>query len=668
MSDRDDYGPRRRRARHGRHSRGGEDTAGRAARGGPDEAEDDTPVGPHAEPLRRRRPTGRQPVDDQDAAAYELREPAAASRGGRRRRPGSAVDDDPLGPPTGPRDFGDPAETPSEPRGRRRRGASAQPAEPPLRRRSLDPDPALDAESPVTPRRGVRRAAPEPFDESEPRGRRARTDDEPRPTPMDGLMALGQPVEPKDAPAAGRRRRPAATPVDRTPVAGLDLGLGEEEPPRRGSHRSLATAGSSDRSLATGGSRRARTAEPEPDDGPDDEAWDEQEEAEREDREHESEQGRGGRRGAARRARRSGSEPSAGRRGGGRRATKRRRRRGRLSPAVLVLVVVLVAGAGTGGAVLARNYVFPPDYDGEGSGEVEIVVGSGDTGTDVGETLEEAGVVASVRAFTNALDGAHLAPGTYRLREQMSADAAMELLMDPESRIGVRVTIREGLRASQILAELSEATEIPLEEFEAAYEDTAALELPSYAEKGAEGYLFPDTYMIDSGMSAAEILNHMVRRYEDAAAELELEQRAEALGYTPNEIMAVAAIVQAESGGKDDMPKISRVVYNRLDEGMKLQMDSTCFYAIGEYGIAMNAQQQQACQDSGSEYETYFREGLPAGPIVSPGADAINAALEPADGNWRFFVATDPENGVTEFAETEAEFWELVNRFNQSRQ
>ncbi|RCV56614.1 endolytic transglycosylase MltG, partial [Marinitenerispora sediminis] len=446
-----------------------------------------------------------------------------------------------------------------------------------------------------------------------------------------------------------RRRRAPADHLDRTPAAGLDLGPGPEEaePPRRG--------------------RRARGAE-QPEDAPsalrddrDGEAWDDEE-----DEEHE--QGRGPRRAAAAgRGRRARPEP-AGRRGGGRRATRRRRKRGRMSPAVLALVIVLMAGAGGGGAVALRTYVFPPDFDGEGSGEVEVAIGSGATGTDIGETLEEAGVVASVRAFTNAIDGAHVAPGTYVLREGMSAEAAMELLLDPESRIGIRVTIREGLRASQILAELSEATEIPLEEFEAAYADTAALDLPAYADKGPEGYLFPDTYMIDSGTPAVGILNQMVRRYDDAAAELELERRAEELGYTPNEIMAVAAIVQAESGGVDDMAKIARVVYNRLDQGMYLKMDSTCFYALGEYGIAMNAQQQQACRDSGSDYETYFREGLPAGPIVSPGADAINAALEPADGAWLFFVATDPENGVTEFAETEAEFWELVNRFNQSQQ
>ncbi|GAB3212271.1 hypothetical protein GCM10027294_37700 [Marinactinospora endophytica] len=363
------------------------------------------------------------------------------------------------------------------------------------------------------------------------------------------------------------------------------------------------------------------------------------------------------------------AEGTGERRGGSRRAPRRRAGRRRPAKWLVVTAAVVILGGGVGGAVVLRPYLFPPDYDGEGTGEVEVVIEAGDTGADVGAALQEAGVVASVRAFTNAItDEAGITPGTYRLRSQMSADAAVELLSDPASRVGVQVTIREGLRSSSILEEISANTEIPLEELEAAYNDTEALGLPEYATAGPEGYLFPDTYMFEPNAEAVDILKQMVDRYKQMAEELDLEARAQETGYTPNEIMAMAAIIQAESGGVEDMPKISRVIYNRLEIDMELGMDSTCFYAIGEYGIALNNAQLQACRDSGSEYATYYRSGLPIGPIVSPGADAINAALDPAEGEWLFFVATDPENGITEFAETEAEFLELVDKFQQSQQ
>ncbi|WP_344733957.1 endolytic transglycosylase MltG, partial [Spinactinospora alkalitolerans] len=477
-----------------------------------------------------------------------------------------------------------------------------------------------------------------------PRGRRRRGA-EPPPSPDRGSAPED------DAPPRGRRRRgtesQAGDPLDRSEPATGEL-------PARGRRRASAEAGPEPRGRR---SRRSRAAGPE------------EEPAELldlpfEDDDDEDEPPR-------RRSQRRRESRSRGRRGDGRRSS-RRRRRGRLAPLTAVLVIVLFVGAaGAGGYTLLRTYLIPPDFEGEGTGDVEVVVEEGDTGTEVGTTLEEAGVVASVRAFTNALrgeDADSLAPGTYRLRSEMSADAAVSLLLDPSSRIAAQVTIREGLRSTEILEETAKGTGIPLEELEAAYQDSESLDLPDYATEGAEGYLFPATYTFDPGADATEVLAQMVDRYKQVVEELELERRAEEADLTPNEVMSIAAIVQAETGGVEDMPEISSVVYNRLEADMELKMDSTCFYAIGEYGIAMNSDQQDRCEASDSEYKTYFRKGLPVGPIVSPGADAIDAALDPAETDWLFFVATDPENGVTEFAETEAEFWELVEKFNQSQQ
>ncbi|MGV2385258.1 MAG UNVERIFIED_CONTAM: endolytic transglycosylase MltG [Thermobifida fusca] len=361
----------------------------------------------------------------------------------------------------------------------------------------------------------------------------------------------------------------------------------------------------------------------------------------------------------------------SGRRAAGRRAKSRRQRKKSkvaLASALIVLSLFLVS-AGTGGYLLLRTYIIPPDYSGEGNGEVDIVIEEGDSGTVIAEKLHQAGVIASVRAFTNEIrfSDINFVPGTYRMRLGMSAEAAVALLLDPESRIALNVTIPEGLRAEQILDRLAEQTGIPREEFQEAYEDHESLDLPEYATQGPEGYLFPETYEFDRSASATEILQQMVAQYRKVAAEIDLENRAAEAGFDPNEIMAIAAIVQAESGKIEDMGKVARVIYNRLDDGMYLKMDSTCFYALGEYGIAINRDQQDRCRNDETGYDTYFHEGLPVGPIVSPGKDAIEAALAPEEGPWLFFVTTDPENGVTKFTDSEAEFWELVNEFNQSQ-
>ncbi|MDE3724310.1 endolytic transglycosylase MltG [Nocardiopsis sp. N85] len=349
---------------------------------------------------------------------------------------------------------------------------------------------------------------------------------------------------------------------------------------------------------------------------------------------------------------------------GGRRA----KRRGK--GMVILLCLALIAVVGGGGFFVMRTYVFPPDFSGEGSGEVVYVIEENQSGLSVGQGLTELGVVASPRAFTNALEGLDeeqrgtgLVPGSYSLALGMSAENAVLALLDPENRLGGRVTIKEGKRNDQVAEELSLATGVPQEELMEALSRTDELGLPEYAVEGPAGYLFPETYRFDPETDALTMIKAMVSQFNSVAEEMELVERSEAAGHDPNEIMAMASIIQAESGGEDDMPKVSRVIYNRLDIEMNLGMDSTCFYAIGTYGIALTNDQLELCRQDTSGFDTYFKKGLPPGPFVAPGRDAIEAALEPAEGPWLYFVTTDPENGVTKFTDNEAEFQLLKEEF-----
>ncbi|GLX02719.1 endolytic transglycosylase MltG [Microtetraspora sp. NBRC 16547] len=228
----------------------------------------------------------------------------------------------------------------------------------------------------------------------------------------------------------------------------------------------------------------------------------------------------------------------------------------------------------------------------------------------------------------------------------------------------ITVTVNEGLRLSQILEQLSTVTGRPLAEFKRAAKDGKALDLPAYAKGALEGFAFPATYEVSPTSSPEEILAAMVTHFRSVAEDTNLVEGAKRVGRTPLEIMTIASIVQAESASKRDMPKVARVVYNRLSRTpeMGLKMDSTVLYGLNKFGIAASHEDLQ----SRSPYNTYKRLGLPPGPIGNPGADAIKAALNPAAGRWLWFVTTDPKKGVTKFAASESEYLKLVEEYNKN--
>ncbi|RCG26170.1 endolytic transglycosylase MltG [Sphaerisporangium album] len=366
-----------------------------------------------------------------------------------------------------------------------------------------------------------------------------------------------------------------------------------------------------------------------------------------------------------RRRSRGGSRASRAR---SRRRQRRQRRKGFVAFFVAMIIIVGVLGVGGYyGYTWVRDVAVADDYAGPGTGEVVVEIKEGQSAGEVAQTLVDQGVVASERAFVNAIDAAgktsSLQPGQYKLRKGMAAASAVPLL-DPKLRMLTTLTIREGLRLSQILAQLSTATGKPVSAFQKAAKDTKALELPSYAKGRLEGFAFPATYEIAPKATPDEILANMVSRFNDAAKDADLVDAAKRVGRTPLEIVTIASIVQAEAGNVRDMPKVARVIYNRLnrDPQMKLQMDSTVMYGLNKFGIAATHEELK----SRSPYNTYARLGLPPGPIGNPGDHAIQAALKPAPGSWLFFVTTDPKRGITKFTDSESEFFKLAEEFNKN--
>lgn len=338
-------------------------------------------------------------------------------------------------------------------------------------------------------------------------------------------------------------------------------------------------------------------------------------------------------------------------------AAERPRRRG-IGCLAMVLAAVLVLGA-VFFAFGSLRSLLPGaaeenDFAGPGSGQVEVDVSSGASGSEIGEVLVEAGVVKSTSSFSSVAaaqpdEAEKIQPGTYEMLEEMKASDAFDRLLDPNNRIASGVTIPEGTWRSEIYTRLSKATDTPVAEYKQA-EKSSELKLPPEADGSVEGWLFPSTYEFAEDASAVQQLNKMISM---ATAELE---EAKVPRKKWERTLTIASIVEGESGAAD-RAKVARVIENRLanptgpTRGL-LQMDSTIHYMLQKRGTITTSDKER---ETDNPYNTYQNTGLPPGPINNPGAEAIEAASHPEKGDWYFFVTVDNESGETKFAETQKE-------------
>lgn len=330
---------------------------------------------------------------------------------------------------------------------------------------------------------------------------------------------------------------------------------------------------------------------------------------------------------------------------------------------MIVAFVVVVAGLGvalkTVGTSLIPSFGGNSgggDYSGEGSGSVEVKVNAGDSGYAIGQALEKAGVVKSASTFSTVAGAnpefARVQPGTYKLKKQMSSQSALNLLLEPSSRLSKGVTIREGLWVNEIFSTLSKQTGVPLAEYKKV--NPATLGLPPAAEGRLEGFLFPSTYEFEPNATAAQQLKMMVDLGKKQLNQLGVP--ADQLRH----VVIVASFVQGESRLGDDGPKVARVIENRLKDKMPLGMDSSIHYITQTRGTVTTTDQER---NSNSPYNTYKNQGLPPGPINSPGLEALKAAAHPTPGPWLYFVTVNQETGETKFATNFADHQKNVAEF-----
>ena len=342
--------------------------------------------------------------------------------------------------------------------------------------------------------------------------------------------------------------------------------------------------------------------------------------------------------------------------------------------ALTVVMTVLLSVGATGMWYLRQ--VNPPDSITSGKPvATNFTVNPGDSLISVSKRLEQEGFIANASVFRWYADrkgGIDLQPGYFALVKDEHIGNIMKKLNKSPSITFTKVTFPEGFTIKQIAKRIEDKTTRiseqsfyeamlnPLLTSEYFPNDLAALDLAPYR---FEGLLFPDTYQISGDESAASVVDRMLRLMERVGNQEGIADSQIKVGKSPYQVLIIASIIEREAKLEIDRGKISRVIYNRLERGMPLQIDATLYYNAPE-----NASFTEL-KAIDSPYNSYLYKGLPPTPIASPGRAAIRAALNPAPNPelsdkmcigmkksqncaYLFYVLSDANGGHT-FAATE---------------
>ena len=326
-------------------------------------------------------------------------------------------------------------------------------------------------------------------------------------------------------------------------------------------------------------------------------------------------------------------------------------------------MAVVVMGAG---AQVLANLVSGGTLDVEPGIPVTVEISAGSSATVIANDMEAAGVVrASDLEDVVATQGvaSQLQAGTYHLVTLMEPESVVHrLLTGPDEATGSSIIVYEGHDVRRIIEGLAEQTGIPVAEFEAALTNgsvTSAL-LPTELPDGAgelvkwEGLLYPARYEMPALSTPTEMLSAMAAETERRMATVDWTRLSD-LGVTQYEALIIASLIQREAGTDEDRPLISSVIYNRLDAGMPLQIDATVVYALGESPGRVLAEHLKI----ESPWNTYRIDGLPPTPIGTAQIESIEAAADPAESDYLFYVLISPD-GSHGFSETYEEHQERI--------
>lgn len=330
---------------------------------------------------------------------------------------------------------------------------------------------------------------------------------------------------------------------------------------------------------------------------------------------------------------------------------------------LILLTLGLIAGAVVG-------FLFWSDYSGAGGHTCEAVVitiGGDCSGTaEIAQRLQDNGLIDYALFFRvysrlTEADGTWQA-GEFTLSKDMGYDEIIQALQTPYIEKGVDVTIPPQFTVEQIAARLEEKGICTAKAFIDAvqngdYNYDFARSVPYNKDRvyRLEGYLYPDTYNFQIDTDPHEVVDRMLQNLDKQLTE-EIRQKINKRGWTIDQAITMASLIEGEAASKEDMESVSRVLQNRLEPGSgftKLQLCSTRDYVNDlKTSVEVNA------------YNTYYRDGLPVGPINNPGMQALLAALNPSQDEYIkscYYFATDYEDGKTYFSQTFAQHQAIID-------
>ena len=309
--------------------------------------------------------------------------------------------------------------------------------------------------------------------------------------------------------------------------------------------------------------------------------------------------------------------------------------------------------------------LFQP-FAGEGRGSVELTVPAGASVAEIADLLERKGVVSNAfffRARATLSGGGELKAGRFELREGMSYGAAIDALSTAPPTETRKVAIPEG-RARREVKKLVENTGLD-GDYLALTRRSPILDPRDYGARRArdlEGFLFPATYELRPGHGARELVSQQLRTFKRQVGDLDM-RFARSRNLTRYDVLVIASMVEREAQVPRERPLIASVIYNRLRKGIPLGIDATIRFATNNWTEPLRASELAV----DSPYNTRERQGLPPGPIGSPGLASIKAAARPARTGFIFFVVKPGTCGEHDFSRTNAEFLRDEARYKQER-
>jgi uncharacterized YceG family protein len=312
--------------------------------------------------------------------------------------------------------------------------------------------------------------------------------------------------------------------------------------------------------------------------------------------------------------------------------------------------------------------LFQP-FHGDGNGKVQVTIPKGSSVSEVGDLLEEKGVISDSTFFQIrvTLEGkrSDLYAGHFTLAHDMSYGSAIDALSKAPPKPNIlTVTIPEGYSRPQA-AELVEEDGVK-GSYTKATVKSKYLNPAEYGGKGAknlEGFLFPDTFELRKTQPVADLVQLQLQDFKVKIKKVNMKY-ANSKNLTIFDVVTIASMIEREAGVAKQRKLVASVVYNRLHEGMPLGIDATIRFATGNYSKPLT--ESQLAVDS--PYNTRTNAGLPPGPINSPGLAALQAAAHPAKTGYLFYVNKPNTCGELTFAKNEAEFEAAVAAYEKARE